>query len=203
MISNLSSSSSRLDTLVSFPIDRRESASDNDAYNEPSSLLLSTDTVRRKFRNPRNSALDSNSMISNAMFFVPDHISTAFAIHGPKRTKFQAYSVRISELRHISENDGYSLSLTSEADFWLFVGLENRLRKGNLVLMDNGNLRAVWKDDQGSRVGLQFLGEEMVQYVIFKRREFTKPISRVAGRDTLTGLRAIIKAFELDSMLYE
>lgn len=204
MTSKSNSSSSRLSTLVPFPISGYESASVKEIYNEiPGSLSTDKDTLHKKICNPPNFEFESTSFVNSAKFFEPDHISAAFAKHGPKRTKFQAYSVRVSELRHISENDGYSLSLISESDFWLFVGLETRLRKGNLVLMDNGNLRAVWKDNEGNRVGLQFLGEGMVQYVIFKRRESTKPISRVSGRDTLTGLRAIFKAFELDSMLYE
>ena len=69
--------------------------------------------------------------------------------------------------------------------------------------MDNGNLRAVWKDDHENQMGLQFLGESMVQYVIFKRREPDQPISRVAGRDTFEGLKRQIDAFELGSLLYE
>ncbi len=69
--------------------------------------------------------------------------------------------------------------------------------------MDNGNLRAIWKDDQGARLGLQFLGGSIVQYVIFKRRSQGQPISRVTGRDSLEGLERQIDAFELDSLLYD
>ena len=38
--------------------------------------------------------------------------------------------------------------------------------------MDNGNLRAIWDDDNDDdrHVALQFLGGGRVQYVIFKRR---------------------------------
>ncbi len=111
--------------------------------------------------------------------------------------------MRISDLRHIAANDGYALNLTSEADFQSFIELDPRLRKGNLVSMDNGNLRAVWKDDQKTHLGLQFLGRRMMQYVIFKQREPTQPISRVTGRDTFEGVRKQIKAFELYTLLYE
>ena len=72
-----------------------------------------------------------------------------------------------------------------------------------MVLMDNGNLRAVWKDEKGTHLGLQFLGEGMVQYVIFKRRSRSRPISRIAGRDTLEGFKHQIDAFQLHSLLYE
>ena len=76
------------------------------------------------------------------------------------------------------------------------------MRRGNLVLMDNGNLRAVWRDGQGTHLGLQFLGSGMAQYVIFKQRKATGPISRVTGRDTFGGLKRQIDAFELHSLLY-
>ena len=100
-------------------------------------------------------------------------------------------------------DDGYSLSLTSEVDFLDFVESEPRLIKGNLVLMDNGNLRAIWKDGQGTRFGLQFSGRGMVQYVIFKQRDPKRPTSRVAGRDTFDGVRRQIEAFELGHLLYQ
>ena len=69
--------------------------------------------------------------------------------------------------------------------------------------MDNGNLRAVWKDNKGNRLGLQFLGGGMVQHVIFKQRNAARPISRVAGRDTFEGIKRQIDTFDLDSLLYE
>ena len=69
--------------------------------------------------------------------------------------------------------------------------------------MDNGNLRAIWKDEHGARLGLQFLGGRMVQYVIFKRRKKEQPVSRVTGRDSLEGFERQIHAFELHSLLYE
>ena len=69
--------------------------------------------------------------------------------------------------------------------------------------MDNGNLRAIWKDGEGSRLGLQFLGGGMVQYVVFKRRSAKQQVSRVAGRDTFKGILRQVEAFDLGSLLHE
>ena len=69
--------------------------------------------------------------------------------------------------------------------------------------MDNGNLRAIWKDNDGARLALQFLGGRMVQYVIFKQREKEQHVSRVAGRDSIDGFERQIHAFELHSLLFE
>ena len=118
--------------------------------------------------------------------------------------KIQAYRTRIEELCAAAEQDGYLLSSVSGDDFWSFVLSEPQLRRGNLVLMENGNLRLVWKEDgKEMHLGLQFLGKGMVQYVIFKRRKAMCPISRAAGRDTFEGLKRQIDSFELHSLLYE
>ncbi len=117
--------------------------------------------------------------------------------------KADAYTSRIRFLKNEAVDDGYVLNLPSEIDFWQFVRSSPDIRQGSLVLMDNGNLRAIWKDEQGSRLGLQFLGGKMIQYVIFKWRNHGQSISRVTGRDSLQGLARQIDAFELWSLLSE
>ena len=113
----------------------------------------------------------------------------------------QAYALRIAELRGYAEDDDIQVNPASESDFWAFVGLGLFGSRASLVLLDNGNLRAVWKDDGGNHVGIQFLGNRMAQYVIFKRRPGTQEISRVAGRDTLEGVRCQLRAFDLASLV--
>lgn len=113
------------------------------------------------------------------------------------------YSVRIEYLKEMAAQDGYELSDDSKADFGRFIGSKAGLRVGNLVLMENGNLRASWKDERGSHLGLQFLGDGMVQYVVFKRREVGPETSRVAGRDTVDGIWRQISAFDLGNLIIE
>ena len=120
-----------------------------------------------------------------------------------RNTKYDAYLSRMRLLKDEAVRDGYVLNLASEVDFRHFVLSTPDIRRGNLVLMDNGNLRAIWKDDNGTRLGLQFLGGKMVQYVIFRRRRKEQPISRATGRDSLEGFERQIHAFELHSLLYE
>ncbi len=64
--------------------------------------------------------------------------------------------------------------------------------------MDNGNFRAVWKDKNGDHLGVQFLGDQMAEYVIFKHRPAAGSVSRVAGIDTLEGVITQLHAFDLD-----
>ena len=120
-----------------------------------------------------------------------------------QRQKRDIYMARIEFLQAEALHEGYGLNPASRIDFERFALGVPDVRKGNLVLLENGNLRAIWKDEQGTRLGLQFLGGGMAQYVIFKRREKSQPISRVAGRDSLEGLERQFVAFELHSLLYE
>ncbi len=125
------------------------------------------------------------------------------AERGAIDSALDAYSSRIAYLIDEATHDGYELNESSEGDFKQFVRSWPYLRKGDLVLMDNGNLRAIWKDEQGGRLGLQFLGNNMIQYVIFWRRQADRAISRVAGRDSLEGIVQQIDAFQLHSLLCE
>ncbi len=116
---------------------------------------------------------------------------------------WEAYEPRMKFLRNESQNDGVVINRASEFDFKEFIRATPNFRKGSLVLMDNGNLRATWKDHCGNRLGLQFLGERMVQYVIFRKRRGEKMVSRVTGRDSFEGIVRQIDAFDLQAVLHE
>ena len=113
----------------------------------------------------------------------------------------QTYRERIAELREYGVEDDVTVNPASEKDFWAFVKSLPNARPGSLVLMDNGNLRAVWEGKGESHLALQFLGGRMIQYVIFKRRPRAGKVSRVAGADTFDGIKRQIDAFELKSLV--
>ena len=118
-----------------------------------------------------------------------------------EKKQHQAYRSRIEALRSDAEFDGFIVNEASERDFWSFVNSVSFLRKAEVVLVDNGNLRAVWDGKDGSHLGLQFLGNRLVEYVIFKRRQTDRDVSRAAGRDTLDGIKKQIHAFDLTLLL--
>ena len=117
------------------------------------------------------------------------------------REMHHAYMLRIEALRSEAALDGFSVNAASEEDFWSFVESISFAQKAGLVLMDNGNLRAVWKGENSIHLGLQFLGNRFVEYVIFKRRQATRDVSRVAGRDTIDGIKRQIRAFDLTVLM--
>jgi hypothetical protein len=51
--------------------------------------------------------------------------------------------------------------------------------------MDNGNLRAVWRNVAGEQVALEFRGYDQVYFVFFARRPEGPEMARSAGEDTV------------------
>lgn len=119
-------------------------------------------------------------------------------------TAIARYRDRLTELRAAAEEEGIEWSEASRQDFQAFVTNNPDWRKGYIVLMDNGNLRAVWDDDNDDdrHVAVQFLGGGHVQYVIFKRRQGAEQVSRVAGTDTIDGIKRQVAAFDLSPLVY-
>ena len=113
-----------------------------------------------------------------------------------------SYDNRINVLREQAASEGCFINHGSEAGFLEYFRSNPLIRRGRLVLLENGNLRAVWKGDDEAHVGLQFLGRRMIQYVIFKRRQPSLPVSRVTGIDNISGVRKQIRAFDLEDLVY-
>ena len=62
------------------------------------------------------------------------------------------YLLRIEVLRSDAEDYGFVLNEASEKDFWQYIRSVPFAQKAGLVLVDNGNLRAVWKGDDESHL---------------------------------------------------
>ncbi len=144
----------------------------------------------------------SNAIVYNESEADPSIVDFARKVCKAQKNLEFSYRSRIEYLRNEATHDDYPLNKYSEADFWQFVRFASGIRRGGLVLMDNGNLRAVWKDSQGSRIGLQFLGHGMAQYVIFGRKRSEQQRPRVTGRDSLRGVLRQIEAFDLGELFY-
>ena len=113
----------------------------------------------------------------------------------------RAYQSRIGELIRYGIVEGILLNEASVMDFWGFVRSAGYTRQARLAFMDNGDIRAVWKGDEGDHLGLHFLGNQAVNYVMFKRRPGAIQVSRVAGNDTFEGIKRQIRAFSLTSLV--
>ena len=123
-------------------------------------------------------------------------------LHEDAQLAQHRYGARIVELREDSQLEGIFWNKDSETDFWTFAVTNSHWRKGLLGLVNNGNLRATWKKDDGAHFALQFLGDSSAEFVIFKRRPGSRRISRVAGVDTVQGVLRQISAFDLARLVH-
>lgn len=138
----------------------------------------------------------------NRLIDLLDHFNADLANKTKKSSEIhQKYHIRIATLRNDAMLDGFDVNVASEQDFWSFFESIPFADMAELVLLENGNLRAIWSDENNNHFGLQFLGDSMAQYVIFRRRKGSIHISRVAGRDTIEGIKKQVRNFKLDAFL--
>src|SRR5262245_29613283 len=108
---------------------------------------------------------------------------------------------RVGELKRLGVEEGLPWSSASEDDFWAFVSLQPTLREPGLILMDNGNLRAVWRNAAGEQVALEFRGYHQVYFVFFARRTEGPPMARSAGEDSILRIGDKIAGDNLTGLL--
>lgn len=111
-------------------------------------------------------------------------------------------SSRLSELRREAKEENLPYSERSEHDLFKFFFLYPAVARPRLFLLENGNLRALWRNSEGEQIGLQFRGGEQVQYVIFARRGHTDAIARSAGRDLLLNVERLIEAHDAEKLIF-
>ena len=115
----------------------------------------------------------------------------------------QLYVERIETLKELASEEGYDLDESSYNNFHKFLEKYPRLVHADLVLLDNGNLRAIWKGENGAEVGLQFLNDSRVQYVLFNEFGPNCVESRPYGKGGFEETMKKIKEFDLDKIMFE
>jgi hypothetical protein len=83
---------------------------------------------------------------------------------------WMAVAERLQELRYDAASSGAPVSESSIRDFAYLLRKAQPARRPSIFLLDNGNIRSLWLNDKKEQVGLQFLGDGEVQFVIFVRR---------------------------------
>lgn len=110
---------------------------------------------------------------------------------------YRAYQARIGTLKSYAKMDKIEFRDTSEKDFWEFIQRWVPFaRKANVVVTDDGNLRIVWRTEKNEHLGIEFLGDSRVEYVMW--RDGLEP---KAGRDTLDGVTKQIRVSGFISVL--
>jgi hypothetical protein len=115
----------------------------------------------------------------------------------------QAVLSRLKDLHEIALDEELSIRGASESDFRdLVIDRFKPTNRPAVSLLENGNLRAVWKDQGGQQVGLQFRGDGWAQYVFFALTYPEGTLSTSVGRIKLSSALALIKDWRLSGLLF-
>jgi hypothetical protein len=88
------------------------------------------------------------------------------------------------------------VSLTSLSDFGLFLSQISYGCRPAIYLLDNGNLRAVWKNAENEQAAFQFRGGSIVHCVVFLKRKTPQlPLNQEMLIDIIPKIRARLTDF--------
>ena len=150
----------------------------------------------------RQAVLRALTQLDVQTAFSPKAIAHLIKIHKETAGIHTRIRQRIELLKEIGEEEKIAYNANSEHDLWRFLKRLSFIKSPKLFLLDNGNLRAVWKGDGGKHIGLQFLGGEQIQFVIFSRRGEHNNMARIRGRDDFAGIARQLDASAIGDVIY-
>jgi hypothetical protein len=146
---------------------------------------------------------DSSSRSTVAKFGIDDPVhelivTEAVRLFGQRLINEQMQN-RVRELHIDALRSQDPFSEASFNDLKQLIGTLRLTRRPSIFLLDNGNLRALWKNDANEQVGLQFLGRGAVQFVMFAKRPTF--MMRESGVDELSAIAERLRANGCDRLL--
>ena len=113
----------------------------------------------------------------------------------------RAYEERLGFLEKVGLTEGIELNIDSETDFWEFINTPLISRQAELVFIGEGNIRAIWEDEDENFLGLHFLGNRRIIYVIFKQHPSGKDTTMDTGIESFRGTKKKISQFGLTQLV--
>ena len=112
-----------------------------------------------------------------------------------------AYRSRIEDLREMADDEDFTVAEDSINDFWQLIRTLLPTREAELSLTDEGNLTANWYDTDGNNIGIQLLGNGVLQYVILKGRRLSKGRICEADRGDIRNLKERVEKHNLKNLM--
>lgn len=104
---------------------------------------------------------------------------------------------RINELKHFAEEDQIQINKVSEDNLWNFLNDSDfNIKMDALYLNDNGNYRAVWDDDLGNLLGIEFYETDKVHFIILYHSKDKGTVS-IAGEVSQNNIVELINLYGL------
>jgi hypothetical protein len=151
---------------------------------------------RRKWNSPRENSFQSQTTTieTETRDPVTEYIvKKAVELWKKERETRSQIEDRLRELHVDALRNAEPFSESSLADLRSFLASISLIERPAIFLLDDGNLRAVWRNAAKEQIGMQFLGNGVVQFVMFVKRQHPPIMSRDAGTDALANMRARIE----------
>ena len=107
---------------------------------------------------------------------------------------------RLQQIKEDAATEHEPVSDSSLNDFATFISLTLPTRRPSLFLLEKGNIRALWLNDKKEQVGLQFMGDGEVQFVMFVQRR--RLVARDHGSEALDSMLGKIRSNRSEHLLY-
>jgi hypothetical protein len=119
-----------------------------------------------------------------------------------KRSLLTKIRQRLGELFEIAREEEIAWNVNSLRDMIAFLNSIKFSKRPAIFLLDSGNFRLVWKNENNEQFAAHFLGRETVNFVIFKVQG-NGDTARVAGTCSLNSLWRQVEALNAAKLLTE
>ncbi len=103
----------------------------------------------------------------------------------------ESFEKRLNQLKTLSKDEDLSFNKLSSVCARNFVQKTAAYARPSIFLLTNGNIRLLWENSQNEQVGLQFMGNKQIQYVIFVQRDGL--MAELMGVDKIVGVQRLLK----------
>ena len=172
----------RIMEAISIGFSFTETEAANYFIESPSSLYITPEGL---VLDPSRTPLQATE--TDARPFTPARPSTEDSAPIPDIIEAN-YRERIDQLELIAEDEDISVSAESCRDFWHFIRNYRPSPQAGLILTDEGNLVAIWRETTGGTVEVEFLGDQQCKLIVFKDPKNPLRVLPEISSDTLDSI---------------
>jgi hypothetical protein len=120
---------------------------------------------------------------------------------GPRREQhwFADLRRRVEELGSIAQDEALEFNEASADQALNFAMKVQGCSRPSAFLIGNGNVRLLWTHPSGQQIGLQFLGDDEIQFILVARRD--EKLATTMGADRADAVLRYIAAAGLSRLL--
>ncbi len=104
--------------------------------------------------------------------------------------------------RSLAIEDDIAVNEDSVTDFWSFLHSGSITRKGSIIFTGAGLLRITWRRSDDSHVALEFIGDETIRYVSFRKDAQSGIVFRSSGREKIEKIRRVVEGNGLGRLVF-